>query len=41
MQTWIIVLILMLISGATGLVVGYVLGADSPPMENKRREKNE
>lgn len=41
MPGWIIVLIMMAISGLTGLAVGYVLGADSWQAEHERRRKNE
>lgn len=41
MPGWIVTLILMAISGLTGLAVGYVLGADSWQAEHERRPKDE
>lgn len=39
MPGWIFVLILMLICGLSGLMIGYVLGAESPPEDRERRRE--
>ena len=41
MPAWVLALILMLISGFSGLVIGYVFGVDNPPDENERSDQRE
>lgn len=41
MPGWIFVLILMLICGLSGLMIGFVLGAESPQEDRERRRKDE
>ena len=37
MPAWVLALLLLLLGGLTGMVIGFVLGADSPPEDRERR----
>lgn len=39
MPAWVLALLLMLLAGMTGMVIGFVIGADSPPEDRERRRE--